>query len=514
MSFRLATLARVLIASSSMIALGGGAFAASSASLEAEVRALREELGAVKQQLQSLKQQSGAQFTETLRRQDEAPKLKMDGGRPTFESADGAFTASIRGRLQWDAAIYDQDRAGPLTEDFRRAGNTADENARARNLGDGNNFRRAQIGVEGTLFKDFGYSLSYQFGGSGAEEAGRIQDVYIEYKGVKGWRFRAGAFSPPVNLDDAAGSADTLFLERASASEIQRGLAGSEGRTGIGALGNGERWTASAVLTGNTIGVSSLGDQLAFVGRGTYLAINDPQLQLHLGANITYVFDPADSGRDTVPRYPLRLRDRPEIRVDGTRLIDTGNIDSSSLVSPGVEVALRYKALLVQGEYIWYKFNRVSTSPLPNPDFFGYYVQASYTISGEPRRYNAQNGSFTNPKPARYVGGKDADDTSGIGAFEVAARYSVVDLNYRAGAEGTATPVDAIRGGRQETITAGLNWYLNSAIRFSFDYQHIDVDRLSRGGTQFGSLPGETPAAGTQVGQDFNVFSVRTQLSF
>lgn len=84
--------------------------------------------------------------------------------------ADGAFTASIRGRLQWDAAIYDQDRAGPLTEDFRRAGNTADENARARNLGDGNNFRRAQIGVEGTLFKDFGYSLSYQFGGSGARK--------------------------------------------------------------------------------------------------------------------------------------------------------------------------------------------------------------------------------------------------------------------------------------------------------------------------------------------------------
>lgn len=92
------------------------------------------------------------------------------------------------------------------------------------------------------------------------------------------------------------------------------------------------------------------------------------------------MFDPADFRRDTVPRYPLRLRDRPEIRVDGTRLIDTGNIDLSSLVSPGVEVALRYKALLVQGEYIWYKFNRVSTSPLPNPDFFGYYVQARHDL--------------------------------------------------------------------------------------------------------------------------------------
>jgi phosphate-selective porin OprO/OprP len=507
-------LTRALVASSAIAVLSGAAYAASDAALEAEVRALREELSAMKQQLQSLKQQSGAQFTETLRRQDEAPKLKMDGGRPTFETADGAFTASIRGRLQWDAATYDQDPAGPLNEDFRRASNTADENARARNLADGNNFRRAQIGVEGTLFKEFGYSLSYQFGGSGAEEAGRIQDVYLEYKGIKGWRFRGGAFSPPVNLDDAAGSADTLFLERASAAEIQRGIAGSEGRTGIGALGSGERWTASAVLTGNTIGVSSLGDQLAFVGRGTYLVVNDPQLQLHVGANVTYVFDPADLGRDAVPRTPLRLRDRPEIRVDGTRLIDTGSIDADSLVSPGVEVALRYKALLVQGEYIWYQINRVSSSPLSDPHFSGYYVQAAYTITGEPRRYNAQNGAFTNPRAARFVGGKETDDTAGLGAFEVAARYSVVDLNYHEGADGAATPLDGIRGGRQETVAAGLNWYLNNAIRFSFDYQYIDVDRLSRGGTQFGSLPGETPPAGTQVGQDFKVFSARAQLSF
>lgn len=515
MTFRLATLTRVLVASSSLAVLSGAAYAASSASLEAEVRELREELAAMKQQLQSLKQQSGAQFTETLRRQDEAPKLKMDGGRPTFESADGAFTASIRGRIQWDAATYDQDPAGPLASDYRRgSGNTADENARARDLSSGTNFRRAQIGVEGTLFKDFGYSLSYQFGGSSVEEPGRIQDVYIEYKGIKGWRFRAGAFSPPVNLDDAAGSADTLFLERASASELQRAIAGSEGRAGIGVLGNGERWTASAVLTGNTIGVQSLDEQLAFVGRGTYLAINDPQLQLHLGANVTYVFQPPDAGRDVTPRHPLRLRDRPEIRVDGTRLIDTGNIDADSLVSPGVEVALRYKGLLVQGEYIWYQINRASGSPLSDPRFSGYYVQASYTLSGEPRRYNAQNGAFTNPKPAKYIGGKDSDDTQGLGAFEVAARYSVADLNYHEGADGAATPADGIRGGRQETITAGLNWYLNSAIRFSFDYQHIDVDRLSRGGTQFGSLPGETPPAGAQIGQELNVFSLRTQLSF
>ncbi len=505
---------RALVATASIAALSSPAFAQSNAELRQELQELRAELKEVKEQLGSLKQQSGAQFAETLRRQNEQVQVKLDNGRPSFETADKNFSASIRGRVQFDAGYYDQDPPGLPAADFRRGSvGDATEAAKARDLSDGTNFRRAQIGVEGTFFKDFGYSLSYQFGGSGTEEGGRIQDVYVEYRGIPGWRLRAGAFSPPANLDDAAGSADTLFLERASSSEISRSLAGSEGRTGIGVLGNGERWTASLVLTGPTIGTSAFDEQLALVGRGTFLAYNDPTWQVHLGANATYVFQPADAGIDTAPRYPVRFRDRPENRIDGTRLIDTGNIDAESVFVPGVEIAVRYKALLLQAEHFWYKIERrnVAGPVLPDPDFTGWYVQASYTISGEPRRYNAQNGAFGAPKPARFVGGKD--ETKGLGAWEIAARYSEVDLDYNAGAPGTATPVGGIRGGKQRIFTAGLNWYLNSSFRFALDYQHVEVDRLSPGGTAFGA-GALTPPAGAQIGQDFNIFSVRTQLSF
>ena len=99
----------------------------------------------------------------------------------------------------------------------------------------------------------------------------------------------------------------------------------------------------------------------------------------------------------------------------------------------------------------------------------------------------------------------------GFGAVELVARYGELDLDDDAFPV-FASPTSSVT--KEKAAGVGLNWYLNSAIRFSFDYQHIDVDRLSRGGTQFGSLPGETPPAGAQIGQELNVFSLRTQLSF
>ena len=93
------------------------------------------------------------------------------------------------------------------------------------------------------------------------------------------------------------------------------------------------------------------------------------------------------------------------------------------------------------------------------------------------------------------------------------SRYSVLDLNYNAGSAGAATPAGGIRGGRQETWTAGVNWYLNASTRLTADYQHVDVDRLSPGGTAFGA-GALTPPAGAQIGQTFNIFSLRAQISF
>jgi phosphate-selective porin OprO/OprP len=40
---------------------------------------------------------------------------------------------------------------------------------------------------------------------------------------------------------------------------------------------------------------------------------------IHVGVNYTGVINPADAGASAATRYPVQLRDRPELRVDGIR---------------------------------------------------------------------------------------------------------------------------------------------------------------------------------------------------
>jgi phosphate-selective porin OprO/OprP len=60
----------------------------------------------------------------------------------------------------------------------------------------------------------------------------------------------------------------------------------------------------------------------------------------------------------------------------------------------------------------------------------------------------------------------------GWGAWELAARYSDIDLNFR---PFTAAGVGGIPGGKQDVLTLGLNWYPNTVIKFQFDYENLKV---------------------------------------
>lgn len=518
-----------LFASSSLLALALlGTFATSAAAgekenLKAQIDALKKQIAAQQEALDSLeaqvrdvKVQSSSQFAETQRQAAEAPKVAIKDARPTFSTGDGKYSVSLRGRFQFDYANYIQDPAGgAATVDFRRGSfGDATEAVRARDLNDGTNFRRAQLGVEGKLTDDWNYALIYEFGGSGQEDGGRIQDLYLQYNGFAPFKIRAGAFAPSAGLEDSVSSTDTLFLERASPSDLARAIAGADGRTGIAAFGNGEQWFGSIALTGAPIATQSFDEQVALVGRFAGLVVKGNDLNIHLGANATYVLQAPDQGPDTVSRYTLRLRDRPEVRVDGTRLIDTGNINTDTLFIPGAEFAANFQNFFLQGEYFWYQFKReqVPGPALPDPDFSGWYAQASYILTGETRPWNAATGVFTAPKPANPV------DLAGPGwgAWELAVRYSVSDLNWNEGS-GLVIPTGGIRGGEQTAWTVGLNWYVNNNIRFLFDYQWIEVDRQSTGvANAYGGTGGAifVPAAGTQIGQDLQVVSVRTQFTF
>jgi phosphate-selective porin OprO/OprP len=443
----------------------------------------------------------------------ETPRLTLNNGRPLITAADGKSSIAIRANVQMDSALYGEDAEGPLATDYRRGSvGGGRENNAARDFSDGMYFRRARLGVEGTFASNFNYRLLLELGGSATEGPTRINDAWIGYTGLAPFTFQLGAFSPPSNMDDSTSPEDQVFIERASSAELSRALGGADGRLGLGMRASGKRYMSSLTFTTRTVNDAEVFDtQFAAVGRAGGLLATSDDYNLHLGASATWVFSPPDQGSATTPRHPLRFRDRPEIRVDGVRLIDTGSLDAAHANVYGVEFGGNWKNFYVQGEHFWFDVDRRDQA-LEDPSFGGYYLQGSWLITGESRRYNPATGSFQNPRPKSAF----AHD-GGWGAFELATRFSHTDLNFNEGDPGTAPVAGAVRGGEQDVLAVGLNWYLNPNFKVLFNYLMIDVDRLNPAGpgntAPFGAPPA-TPPVGVQIGQDLDVYAVRTQFSF
>jgi phosphate-selective porin OprO/OprP len=82
----------------------------------------------------------------------------------------------------------------------------------------------------------------------------------------------------------------------------------------------------------------------------------------------------------------------------------------------------------------------------------------SWFMTGESRNYKADKGIFDILVPQKPF----SLTTGGLGAWELAVRYSEIDLND-----------DGVSGGRERDVTAGLNWYPNPYIRFMANYIHV-----------------------------------------
>jgi phosphate-selective porin OprO/OprP len=498
----------------SLLAIAGPAWADTAADADARIEALQQAMTKMQAEIDALRAE---QQRSKLQAQD-APRPTLNGARFGLAAADGRTTLALRALVQADAAHYAQDSGGPLATDYRRGsvGTTPNrENNGARDLSDGLYFRRARIGVEGVLNRDFGYRLVTEFGGAGTEGPARINDAWISYTGFAPFTLQIGAYAPPANMEDGTTPDETLFIERATPAELSRTLGGADGRTALGVRANGQRWMAAATLTGRTVNDAEVYDaQSALLARGGGLVATGEDYALHVGANATWVIHPADAGVDASgARYGVRLRDRPELRVDSTRLIDTGSIDAAHAWAAGLELGASWRNLTLQAEDFRFGFQRLNAPTLEDPRFGGWYAQASWVLTGERHRYNAAAGAFQAPRP--FV---PLSSGGGHGAWELALRYSHTDLDFHPGAPGSAPAADSIRGGVQNIWTVGINLYTNPNLRWQLNYLHIDVNRLNSrtsaaASAPFGAAPA-TPPVGVQIGQSLSAWALRTQYGF
>ena len=105
----------------------------------------------------------------------------------------------------------------------------------------------------------------------------------------------------------------------------------------------------------------------------------------------------------------------------------------------------------------------IKTKSMGSAQFGGYYAQISLFLTGENKPYDSSDGVFGRLIPNRDFSIKE----NGKGAWEIAARISHLDMN------------DAeINGGELDTVTAGLNWYLNPNTRIMFNYIRADTEGL------------------------------------
>jgi phosphate-selective porin OprO/OprP len=437
---------------------GGATQAASNQSPELS----DSQVAQIQAEVEDLKRAQAAQYADVQSQRQSDVQTSFKNGRPTFKTADGNFSASLRALVQYDSAYYAQGQRPPGTD-----------------FSSGSNFRRARLGFSGTLYKDWSYEFLYDLGGSGVESA-TIASAYLQYDALAPVHIRVGAYPTPESFEDSTSAADLLFLERAQPVDLERSIAGSDGRQGATIFGYDDNYFAALSYTGGLVGESGVFDEESnLVGRAAYRFILGDDVNFAVGADTTYVIKPADLTAGNEASEAIRLRERPELNVDdqGIRLIDTGNLNANHLWTWGLEATGNWHSLYGQGGYFGYQVDR-RDSPLSNPDFNGWYLQASWMLTGEAKPWRPERGAYGSPSPTDEF----SFDKIGWGAWELAGRYSVLDLNFDEGSAGLPLPPDGIRGGEQKIWTAGLNWYPNNAIRFLLDYQHSDVSRLDSAG--------------------------------
>jgi phosphate-selective porin OprO/OprP len=402
-------------------------------------------------------------------------KVEFPNGRPTFTSADGRTSLAIGMQFQYDVGGYFQERHSGV---FEPPG--------ARELNDGENLRRGRIYIVST-FDNWTLRITPEFGGF-PDGRPTLFEANLNYT-IDPITFTLGYFKPYDTLARSQFPGDALFMERPSIALVASNVADGIERASAGFKASTENYFIASYLTGALYGsqvpVLLNRQQTGGTLRLATRPLRGDDWNLHVGFSGSTVFNFNKSNFQPGGTVPgIDLGDQPELRIDFNRLIDTGFIPADTANTWGFELAANWRNFLIQGEYIV-----IEVDPTVGRDlnFWGWYVEGSWVLSGESRPYIASSATYGRPTPAHAF---NLSPGAGWGAWELAGRYSVTDLNS-----------GPIFGGRQEIASAGLSWYPNANVRFILQGSHGDVNRLD-------------PIGRFQVGQTFWDIGLRSQVVY
>jgi len=401
------------------------------------------------------------------------PKISLNQNGFSFSSANTNFVANLHGLIQLDSRTF-----------FN--------NPKLAAGADGFLLRRARPIFTGTVFQNFDFNFTPDFGGSSVQ----IQDAYLNYHYNPLFQIEVGKFKAPVGLEQLQNDA-YLFLN--------------------------ERSIVNDLIPNRDLGLELHGDVLGGVvsyAAGIFNGVSD--------YNGTTVNSPSDNGKSFDGRLfaqPFKSSDITPLQglgfgVGGSYEDDHGAAElTPGYTTDGQQKFFTYASTATadgthwrispQGYYYWGPFGLLGEYAISDQKVelttagskpvdvqnTAWEISAGWVLTGEDASYNG----VTPLHPFSLHNGS-------WGAWQVVARYENLDIDDDVFAHGlasasTASPVYTASASEAHAWSAGLNWYLNRNVRINASFSRTDFT----GGTGTGA---------TVTKQPENVLFTRVQLAF
>jgi phosphate-selective porin OprO/OprP len=360
-----------------------------------------------------------------------------------LKSADGSFVLRITGQLQ---------------EDFRGFLNTVDRTDTDTFL-----LRRARLGIEATMLDYYEFRLLPDFAGTALNTI--ITDAYMNVHYWEGLQFEAGKFKQPVSYEQLIQDRYTPFMERSMIDQL---------------------------VPARDVGVMVHGHQMCDDRFEYAVAVSNGEINGGTGNTDT------NDHKDLNARVAVRpfndddwdLLRHLQFGVSGGVGIENESISPTKLTTPATVPWLVYSTgVMAEGErtrlspelvYFYHSFGFASqyyheeqqiatsaTATAARVPFDGYYVMATYLLTGEERHEYTQQIDPIHPFAI-------ATPFACPGAWEAVARVSRLTVGEDMFTDHLADPTKYSSGALESTV--GFNWYWNKWVRAQFNWEHAHFD--------------------------------------
>ena len=420
-----------------------------------------------------------------------------------LQSKNKHFRTHIGGRVQFDTAWFDVPQI-------------VNQNINVP-YGDGVDFRRARIRLDGTLYEVYEYAaeidvvnsvrIRNQPGTAGFfdETVTSPTDLWwtIKELPIVG-NLRIGNQKEQIGFEHIVSSRYLPFMERSfNQDAFYGGLFNGfqPGAAIFNTYGNEVGvWNLGIYKPTNSVFSSSTGDgDYSITGRVTRLLAyeNDGRTLLHLGLSGRQSSAVSQAG---VPGRFQTFRTRDAVRSGLSAGWPTPagiTVAGDDQQTANGEIVAVLGSLTFQSEYLINSLQDASATlggPTTDLVYHGGYVQVLYFLTGENDHYSKKTGAFERVRPHTHFFKPNKCDggISGMGAWQVGIRYNHLDLNDQ-----------GINGGILDNWTAGVNWFWNPNLKWQFNYSNTDRNVAAVTNPAISPGSGTIHGFGTRLAFDF-----------